>query len=102
MDYSEQPHKLSREQQVQEAMEAQRLMEHPLITKFFQTAQANLFNRWRMDCDDEGNPSTPQHREVIYLQLQGLKAFRNYLEGLVRNGKVIDRELEAERKNATR
>ena len=93
MDFSQQPSKLSKEDKVLMGMEAKRLLDNDLIKTFFREAQANLFRRWQMDCTEDGEPSTPEYRETIYLQLQALKAFQQFFQTCLTTQRMVERDV---------
>jgi len=81
----------SREEQVRLAHVA-KLFEEELVQKFFDESEFQLWNRWT-------NTSTPEDREKIFLQVQGIRAFKEFIDQVIVEGKMAQKELEEAEEN---
>jgi hypothetical protein len=69
-------------------------MSLPVMQDFFEVNEVRLFDRWRASPD-------PQERDILYLQLQGLQAFKDYLNQVLIDGSMAKREIEEENNKST-
>lgn len=77
--------RLSLEELAQQA-EYARAFESPLVQSFLDYQEERLFHEWR-------NSQNPEEREKLFLQTQGLAAFREYIEHVKISGTEAQKEL---------
>ena len=65
------------------------LFENELVKEFFDQTEYQLWKKWTSNPDYE-------EREKLYLQSQGLAAFRSFLNETIQDGKMAAHEIELE------
>ena len=65
------------------------LFQNELVKEFFDHTEYQLWKKWT------SNPSY-EERERLYLQSQGLAAFRSFLDETIVDGKMASHEIEVE------
>ena len=65
------------------------LFQNELVKEFFDQTEHQLWKRWTAETNYE-------KREEIYLQSQGLAAFRSFLDETIVDGKMASHEIEVE------
>ena len=96
MDFSWRRSKRSKREQMEVGAEAKRLMDHPLIQEFFQRAQESLYSQWCQPCNPDSSPRSIDDRELIYMQLQGLEAFKAFFHKLIVDASMAEKDLNKE------
>lgn len=74
------------QQEKERGIQAQRLLNDPLIDEAFMTLKARLEEE-----RDGSKPGDTDLRERVHFQLQQLKELRHFFENLVTNGKMMAR-----------
>jgi hypothetical protein len=86
--FKKEPKRWDKDKLLDMAYQAQ-LFEQPVVKEFFDQNEYQLWQRWTSE------PS-PEEREQLYLQAQGLSAFRTFIEHTIRDGKMAAQDLEEE------
>jgi hypothetical protein len=79
---------MTEEDDIARAGRANALLNDPLVVETFQTMEANYIKQWRAEKTPEGELSTAEWRERMWLLLQNLDAFRMGFETYIRRGQV--------------
>lgn len=85
------PQGRSREEILRDAAEATRLMESPLLKQFFEGAPSYLTKQFVAS-------TSPEDREILWAEAQGIERLRVFLSTLAENGKFIEKEIADEDK----
>lgn len=77
----------NKEDAFEEAQEAKKLLEHPLIIRFFKEYNEAFINRWRQS-QDAGE------REDIHKSMKCLDKFKQYLDSYIVTGRLMEKALD--------
>lgn len=74
------------------AVQAKAILENPLYIEAWENVRRDIFRKW------ETAPMDAAHeRELLWMMLAGVNRVQMDLKSIVKNGKIIERELELER-----
>ena len=80
--------KPSKQDMLDAAAEADNLMRSRPMENFFERAEANLFERWKLASVDEGEQRT------LHLQFLGLQAFKDFMHQVIVDGQMARRDID--------
>jgi hypothetical protein len=79
---------MTREQKRELKRQADELMRNPVLKQFFDSAEANLFRRFKGAMFDK------EETEKVRLQMLGLQAFQEFMHQTLIDGNMVERELD--------
>lgn len=80
---------MNKQEMIDKAEEAKRIMENPLIVDFFDRVDQQLFERWK-----GAALGTVEERETLNLQQIGLTAFKEFMHKTLVDGQMALRDIE--------
>ena len=85
--------KLSKQDMLDAAAEAENLMRSQPMENFFERAEASLFERWKLAAIDEDEQKT------LHLQYLGLQAFKEFMHKVIVDGQMARRDIDGNSTN---
>ena len=71
------------DEQIQDARDAKRLLEHEILARAFREAEANFIQQWQ-----DSEPKDTQVREAAYAKVQALAEVQRVLRSIIADGEL--------------